>query len=173
MLGLTAARSTLNPATAFIPNDDKLTPVEGLFRALERYWSPINPSVRELGSKHTKTLNDLLDKIRMNESLYALGRQLFPTESFRPTAKPRDPEAEYFFCMTLLQLVEDIYVDFQLDRGDKWVCDPRIGGWIQLFKTWSNSDSVPAMARTWAAVSRTFRQDFQHFWSGLSKRECE
>jgi hypothetical protein len=173
-LGYTAALGTFAPATAFLKSkwDPNRTSTTEIFAALESYWSPINPSVREFGTKHTKTLNDLLDKIRMNESLYALGHQLFPNERFKSTGKPRDPEAEYFFCMTLLQLVEDIFFDFQLDRGDKWVCDPRIGGWMEIFKTWSNSNTVPAMARTWAAVSKTFRKDFQHFWNGLQKRTC-
>jgi hypothetical protein len=92
---------------------------------------------------------------------------LFPGGEFEP--KPADPTAEYFFCMTLLQLVEDIYVDFQLERT-QWIEDPRIGGWRTIFLTWKE---VSSMKKTWKVGRETFRKDFQQFWDGLGKEESK
>jgi hypothetical protein len=70
---------------------------------------------------------------------------------------------EFYFGLSILQLVEDIYFDFKLDRS-VWADDPRIGGWVHLFKTWK---CVPAVASAWDSERNTFRKDFQVFWDGL------
>jgi Patatin-like phospholipase len=164
-LGYKAAKSTFEPANAFIEGgwDPARTETSALFEALADHWSPVNPALREHATKHTKTLNDLFDKIRASDSLQALGSQLFPGGTFQP--KQSDPAAEFFFCMTLIQLVEDVYFDFQLDRPE-WRNDPRIAGWTTIFRRWRY---VPAMDSTWNAGKETFRKDFQHFWDNLER----
>jgi hypothetical protein len=65
--------------------------------------------------------------------------------------------------MVLLQLVEDIYFDFQLERVENRN-DPRIEGWRKLFEEWANA---PIVHDVWEAKKGTFRKDFQHFWESF------
>lgn len=166
-LGYHAALSAFKPAGNWIDWKPAATLTDQLFDALSDYWYPLNPALRDHATKHTRTLNDLLDKMRANEDLHDLGSKLFPGASFVP--KTANPAAEYFFCMMLIQLVEDVYVDFQLDSS-QWHDDPRIGGWMRIFKNWSK---VSRMIETWDVGKKTFRKDFQQFWENLTPRPSE
>ena len=166
-LGQHAACSVFSPAAKWIPQDGSHVKTSVWFQALTDYWYPLNPALREHATSHTKTLNDLFDKMRADEDLHELGRLLFPGGSF--ASKPGDRAKEYFFCMTVLQLVEDIYFDFQLDRDD-WKHDPRIGGWMQIFRTWKK---VPRIIETWDAGKPTFRRDFREFWEHVHEEHRE
>ncbi len=164
-LGHHAAWSALEPAGKWLAwhGDDPNISTCKLFEALKNYWYPINPSLRLHATKHTATLNELFDKLRADSRLHALGSRLFPNAIQVMDPQASDPAAEYFFCMTLIQLVEDIYFDFELDH-DRWCDDPRIGGWMTIFKTWAG---VPQVNSTWEAGKTTFREDFQLFWNKL------
>lgn len=162
ILGYHAADRTLAPAKQWCKWNHEITPLEELFEALESVWYPMNPNLRVRGSKHTGTLADLLDKLREDKGLHSLGAQLFP-ESGLATTGERKPAEEFYFCMCLIQLVEDFFFEFELDR-EKWSGDPRIEGWTYLFRTWK---TVPAVAETWRSQRNTFRKDFQLFWERL------
>ena len=69
--------------------------------------------------------------------LQQLGAQLFPNSGIIPLAVPRNPAQEFYFCMAVIQLVEDLYFEFELDEQE-WLDDPRIGGWRTLFRTWKS-----------------------------------
>lgn len=68
---------------------------------------------------------------------------------------PSDDTAtqEFYFGLSILQLVEDIYFDLKLDRP-VWANDPRIGGWNNLFMT---RKRVPEVAAARASARDTFR----------------
>ena len=134
--------------------------VKPLFDAMEKYWYPLNPHLRDGASKHTATLAQLLAHIEQNRGLQELGAELFPNSGIKPK-DAGNPVEEFYFCMSLIQLVEDLYFELELDRK-QWFEDPRIGGWRYLFRTWKN---VPMVASTWAAECDTFREDFQRFWN--------
>jgi hypothetical protein len=158
-LGYHATDSTLSPSDLWEPWNPALPSVGPLFKALEEYWYPINPNLREGATNLTERLAELLNAIQINPGLHQLGAQLFPNSGITPTAA-RSTIEEFYFCMSLIQLVEDIYFEFELDRPE-WFNDPRIGGWRYLFKTWRN---VPTVASVWDAQRNTFRADFQQFW---------
>jgi hypothetical protein len=101
----------------------------------------------------------MLDAIRETPKLRDLGNKLFPGIT-APSPSNDQATQEFYFGLALLQLAEDIYFDFKLDR-DEWLNDPRIGGWKCLFETWKAS---PQVAMAWTSARSTFRKDFQHFW---------
>lgn len=162
-LGHHAAMCALEPARKWSDWDPASNNVTPLFDSLNNHWYPLNPALLAHSGTHTRGLKDLFNTIRNSVVLQSLGGELFPGGGFQ--AQPGDPVAEYFFCMTLLQLVEDVYVDFGLERSE-WRDDPRIGGWMTIFRTWRK---IPRVVETWAAGRRTFRKDFQQFWDDLEE----
>jgi hypothetical protein len=161
-LGFHAMEQTLKPAGAWIDWKPEQPDVSGLIDALKKYWYPENPNLMDNASRNTATLIKMLDTIRETVELRTLGSKLFPGITVPP---PGDVVAtqEFYFGLSILQLVEDIYFDFKLDRP-VWAKDPRIGGWNNLFRTWKR---VPEVAEAWASAQGTFRKDFQIFWEGL------
>jgi hypothetical protein len=139
--------------------------VAQLFEELGTHWSPVNPNLRPHATKYTAALIELLQHLGATPALQSLGAALFPNSPVPAPATPVAPDAiqEFYFCMRILQLVEDIYYDFKLDE-ERWKNDPRIGGWRQLFSNWSK---VPEMRSAWASQKNTFRVDFQVFWDQI------
>jgi hypothetical protein len=162
-LGYHATHHSLSPATGWLEWDCQRPDAASLFCALEEYWYPVNPNLMSSASKHTGTLSELLERIRQTPSLYPLGAELFPGSGTVPAGVVRPATEEFYFGMCILQLMEDLYFDFQLDRKE-WLRDPRIGGWRFLFQRWK---AVPAVAAAWTAERDTFRKDFQLFWKSL------
>lgn len=158
-LGYHAADSTLSPSRIFSASPHVQLP--DVFEALQKYWFPINPGLQSHAIKHTNALNELMLKIGATPGLHVLGAQLFPGAG--NGVGQADSVAEFYFCMCLIQLVEDIYFDFGLDHLERRD-DPRIGGWMNLFKAWKQSSRVK---QVWTSQSGTFRKDFQDFWSSL------
>jgi hypothetical protein len=160
-LGLHAAEECLKGAGAWSDWKPQQPNVATLIKDLRDYWYADNPNLKNNASRNTATLVKMLDTIRATTDLRELGYQLFPGITAPPTSTGDEREIqEFYFALALLQLVEDIYFDFKLDR-DEWLNDPRIGGWKDLFETWK---AVPQVALAWASARTTFRKDFQHFW---------
>lgn len=162
-LGYHATHHSLTPATTWLSWDAQHPEVEKFFAALEDYWYPVNPNLKHGASKHTSTLSEIFEQLRREPALHGLGAELFPGAFATSSASSRNAVMEFYFSMTIIQLMEDLYFDFQLDHG-KWFHDPRIGGWRYLFERWKY---VPAVAAAWAAERDTFRKDFQLFWNAL------
>ena len=162
-LGYHATHQSLTPAMGWLETDPQRSLPDRFFSALAEYWYPVNPNLKDSASKHTATLSDLFERIRTTPSLQPLGAELFPGSGPVPAGVVRPATEEFYFGMCILQLMEDLYFDFQLDRKE-WLQDPRIGGWRFLFQRWK---TVPAVAAAWTAEMDTFRKDFQLFWKSL------
>lgn len=162
-LGYHVTHHTLNPITRWRKWNLLRPSVSDLFEALRNVWYPVNPNLADTGSRHTATLSGLLERIRKNPKLHALGAELFPGGGSVKAGTARSPVEEFYFSMCVIQLVEDLYHDLHLDQK-KWFKDPRIGGWRNLFRTWKG---VPAVGAAWAVQRDTFREDFQQFWAAL------
>lgn len=156
-LGYHAADSALTPARIFSTQHDEKN-IADVFDTLKKFWYPLNPGLRLNAIKHTNTLNELVARIGQTPGLQFLGARLFPGAQHGTT---RDQAAEFYFCMCLIQLVEDVYFDFNLDQA-RWLSDPRIGGWMTLFKRWALDETVNTV---WNQQLDTFRKDFQIFWN--------
>ncbi len=165
-LGYQAVTAAIAPARIWA--GEETSNVEVLFQGLRSCWFPANPGMKEHAIKHTATLSQLLTRIASDEDLHDLGHKLFSVHGDFGPGGVHSPE-EFYFVMVLLQLVEDVYFDFQLEKSD-WQRDPRIGGWMKLFDHWSSSNIVQDV---WHSKKDTFRVDFQNFWEGFAKRREE
>lgn len=112
----------------------------------------------------------MLDKLGSTAALHDFGKQLFPGNTWPQNVEQRDQVQEFYVSMAVLQLVEDVFYDFSLEKP-KWRKDPRIGGWMTLFRTWKQSSAIQS---AWRTQKRTFREDFQVFWEEQIKPDdCE
>jgi len=166
-LGYQALNSAVEPAKIWT-GAKGTSDVHALFvDGLRSCWYPPNPGLRQHATKHTATLSQLFTLIANDEDLHELGHKLFTVHQEFGPGGIHSPE-EFYFVMVLLQLVEDVYFDFQLDRTD-WRADPRIGGWIKLFQQWAGAKIVKDV---WTDKKSTFRKDFQNFWEELEQRHA-
>jgi hypothetical protein len=164
-LGYQSVKAAMEPATIWSwqkaeePAVQKTLTLGKRFRALRDAWYPENPGVRQHALKHTATLSRLFSQVAEDDALRGLGDELFSlTKEFGHNRSHR--REEFYFVMSLLQLVEDIYFDFQLDKSEWWD-DPRIKGWRTFFTHWAKASAVDEV---WHLKKDTFRQDFQKFW---------
>ena len=122
-LGYHAAHSALVPAELRRELDGKPASIDQMCEDLRNNWYPMNPHLRGSATRLTERLADLLQMIQSSPGLHDLGAKLFPNSGI-PPAPVADRVAEFYFCMSLLQLVEDVYFEFELDR-EQWRKGPQ------------------------------------------------
>lgn len=145
-------------------------PLLDMFVDLGRRWYRPSAKVEAHFTKHAKRLTELQDIAREKKELSFLDRQIFPEWDFlmgvpNPTVestlwipKNRDQlRAGFFYCLNLLELMQDVYLDLNLD--EEWQ-HPDNRGWINLFKHLSWAGMLRA---TYAVVHSNFGARFQRF----------
>ena len=156
-----------------------VTPTE-MFRLLRQRWTPSAPGPAEGASKFSRVLNDIWAAVRASEDLRFLDGQIFPEwASLMATGRAMDlvvaPRLEtsqinywlpgredqrragFYVCNEMLQLMEDVYLEFKLDDHYDHI-DNR--GWMNLFQHWTWSGMLCA---TWAITAATYDPRFQRF----------
>ncbi len=125
-------------------------------------------------SKHSGSLLKIWEELRTDDSLEFLDYQIFPewqtiiksdAERATPPRKlseqfPSDPvvfRKAMYVCQSALQVMEDAYVDLNLDQD--WD-HPDNRGWMNLFKHWSWSGMFRL---AWAVGRSTYGARFQSF----------
>jgi hypothetical protein len=65
---------------------------------------------------------------------------------------------EFYLCNSLIQLMENVYVDLDLEnnRGH-----PHVLGWMEVFRSWVRK---PAFQNTWARSKSTHAERFRAFY---------
>jgi hypothetical protein len=157
-LGYQSVKAAMEPAKIWA-GQQQSAKLKDRFDALSDCWYPENPGVRQHALKHTATLSQLFSQVAEDDALRAIGDDLFSLKKEFGHSRSHRRE-EFYFVMSLLQLVEDIYFDFQLDKAEWWE-DPRIKGWRTFFTHWANASIVDEV---WQSKRETFRKDFQKFW---------
>jgi hypothetical protein len=154
-----------------------------LFIDLSRRWYRPSARVEANFTKHAERLARLQDTLREQKILHFLDRQIFPEWDYLMRGGqaevdtclwlPDDPEelrAGFYFCLNLLELMQDVYIDLNLDA--EWQ-HPDNRGWMNVFKHFAFAGMVRA---TYAVVCSNFGARFQRFCDvrlGLSKGEVE
>ena len=154
---------------------------EELFVELAQRWYPPSAATREAFTKHTRATVALYDELRENSDLVFLHQQVYPEwrellrgtegvpESERVSSTDRrslsgqlpiDPKqltAGFFFCNSVFQLMEEVYLDLNLeDEFDH----PDNHGWMNFFKHWS---WAPMVRVAWSVSAGTYGARFQTF----------
>ncbi|HEV8397252.1 MAG TPA: patatin-like phospholipase family protein [Vicinamibacterales bacterium] len=166
-----------------------LQPVE-IFTLLRQRWGKPAPAPPDAVSKYSGALDRIWTVLRTSKTLNFLDGQMFPEMpalmGLPPEALPpgvpaaaralpnvnywlpkTEPERRegFYVCVQMLQLMEDVFLDFDLDQYYDHI-DNR--GWMNLFQHWSWSGMLCA---TWAMTGSTFDPRFQRFcWTRLDLR---
>jgi hypothetical protein len=143
---------------------------ESFFVALRQSWYPPSLAVASSFSKHATALNQLFQRLSQDENLAFLDAQIYPEWQrlnasaaspppvhFWLPAKPEELRAGFYYCNSLIQLMESVYLDLHLDQEQN---HPDNRGWMNLFKHWAWSGMLRA---TWAVSVSTYGARFQTF----------
>lgn len=169
-LGEHICRETIGLVAKETPIKD----IKDIFEKLENRWySPLVDVATFI--KHTKTLGKLFDHIRQDKQLAFLDAELYSTNwnaivsgqlqlTLPETNKSHPASYEefhhaFYFCNSLIQLMEDVFLDLNFDVG-KYCEHPHNKGWHELFKQWAKSDTLK---KTWAITGSTYGERFQSF----------
>jgi hypothetical protein len=164
-LGQHIARTVFDGANV-IPAGER----ESMFVALRERWHPTSPSVRQSFSRHSDQLKVLQAQLRNEENLRFLDAQIYPewdrlmagrTETY-PTSlslpgSAVEARAGFYFCASLLDMMEAIYIDLDLEEQYE---HPDNRGWMNLFKHWSWSSMFRA---TYAICCASHSGRFERF----------
>lgn len=143
---------------------------EAMFVALSERWYPPASAGGSAFARHGAELKLLEGALRSDPSLRFLDAQLYPEwEELMRGAKPPAPaglwlpegyeerRAGFHFCNNMLQLMENVYVELDLESEHR---HPDHRGWMNLFQHWSWS----AMFRvTYAVCCSMYGARFQRF----------
>ena len=174
-LGFHAARDVFRSAVGSDRCGD-LEVVE-VFTLIRQRWGVAAPSPPDAVRKYSGALERIWSTVRSRSELKFLDSQMFPEmpalmaldypRGGRQTPAPdvnywlpgsEDHRREGFYvCIQMLQLMEDVFIEFQLDEYWDHI-DNR--GWLNLFQHWAWSGMLCA---TWAITGSTFDPRFQRF----------
>jgi hypothetical protein len=155
-----------------------------LFTRLGQVWAKPAPAPENAVQRYSTALTNIWTSVRTSEHLRFLDEQMFPEmpsliglpfdlspelaiappQTTRrlpanywlpPTAEER--RAGFYVCYEMLQLMEDVFLDFDLDQYNDHI-DNR--GWMNLFQHWAWSGMLCA---TWAMTGSMFDPRFQRF----------
>jgi hypothetical protein len=141
------------------------------FEALRQQWYPPSTAIQKSFTRHTDKLDLLMERLRTDPKLsfldaqfYREWRQLMTRPEGEPPRidlwLPQTPEeirSGFYFCNSLIQLMENVYIDLNLDD---YYDHPDNRGWMRLFNEWVASGMFRI---TWAITADTFGARFQTF----------
>ena len=144
--------------------------LEQLAVRLRRRWFPPCLATADHFTSLGTRLDALFQQLRGTPELAFLDGQITPEwpdleagAGIPQTTRyglPEDPDAVrhgFYFCNQMIQLMEDVYLDLELERH--WQ-HPDNRGWMNLFRHWSWSSMFRA---TWALSAATYGARFQDF----------
>jgi hypothetical protein len=145
---------------------------------LRELWYPPSASTRNSFSRYGKKVDELFDRLRRSHSLDFLNAQLCPEwESLSKNTDPkptlqfwlpkdyRQLREGFYFCNSLIQVMEDVYLELNLEQERE---NPDNRGWMNLFRHWAWSGMFRA---TWAVCSGTYGARFETFCRRYLKLE--
>jgi len=151
-----------------------------LLTALRAHWTQAAPAPPDAVRKYASALSEIWSVVRNTPDLAFLDEQMFPewtrlmatgqTEAAAHSAlpvrapinywlppRPAERRAGFYVCTQMLQLMEDVYLEFRLDEHYDHI-DNR--GWMNLFQHWSWSGMLGA---TFAITGSNYDPRFQRF----------
>ncbi len=174
-LGYHAAREVLEESVRVA--EDKAarrgrsdTTLKEIFVEVAERWYPPSPETAGF-SRHGEKLDQLFHLLRSDADLDFLNRQFYPewrsllqgeplppqlSEHWLPESEP-GRRAGFYFCNSLFQLMENVYLDLDLDRFHD---HPDNRGWMNLFRHWTWSGMFRI---AWSISASTYGARFQSF----------
>ncbi len=148
-----AVMKKIDPKTRLFSNDvRKERNIIEYAEKLKKIWSPTLPNIGNF-SHHTDRLMDLWSDLNDNHTLKSLDKQL----TNWPNSIDGKFRSEFYFCSQLIQLMENVYLDLNLD--ETWA-HPDNKGWRTLFIQWAESE---ALLTTWKMTDKNYGLRFRYF----------
>ena len=159
---------------------------EDFFNILRTRWFPPCPAVTAAFTRHADQFSSLQERLRTDPNLKFLHADFYPEwKELKHRGRSTLPEllaaaahkvrhvaisselslpkraaeirSAFFFCQELIQLMENVYLDLNLER---YFEHPDNRGWANLFRHWTYSDMFRV---TWAITASTFGLRFGYF----------
>jgi hypothetical protein len=145
------------------PSETDQRAMLAMFQDLCRKWYPA-PALTSAATNLTERYSEFVRRVAEDPDLAFLDNQLFP--GMPPVTQPEvTPRKAVYFCMELLQLMEDVYFELNLEHRAAFE-NPIFAGWIDVFEIWANS---PAMLAAWKVAGPGFNPIFREFFDGLTR----
>lgn len=158
-LGIHIAQTTFSPVQA----DNSLNGTkEAFFEALEEAWYPPSTAIEKSFTKHAEAYDALIERLRKDPGLAFLDDDFFPgflAILNKPPRTDAERRSSFYFCNSLIQLMENVYVDLKLQSQSERN-HPYNQGWIDLFQQWARS---PALIEAWKVSANTYGIQFRKF----------
>jgi hypothetical protein len=130
-----------------------LSSMDELFRRLYKFWA--RPASLKDRNTHTRAYSELMERIRSVGGLTDMDGSLFSLTQPLPVANRN----RFYVCNALIQLMEDVYVDLDLEQN--WA-HPYVEGWMSVFRSWVRT---PPFVETWAVSGPTYAERFRDFYN--------
>lgn len=147
---------------------------EAFFVALHEAWYPPSSAGAAASTRHAAELERLYEALRGNPDLRFLDPQIYPEWPHLTAGEPPAPPAQmwlpaeyaqlragFYFCNSLIQVMESVYLDLDLEREFD---HPDNRGWMNLFQHWAGSGMLRA---SWTVSAATRGVRFQGFCQRL------
>jgi Patatin-like phospholipase len=130
-----------------------------LFEELRDNWYPPVPAIQKNFTRHAQALDELVKELRSsNSSLVDLDTLLIPVlGADPPVIAEQDKPKAFLFLSSVIQLMENIYIDLELEANAD---HPHCAGWIQIFQAWSEK---PLFQQAWHRYSWSYGRNFRWF----------
>lgn len=138
------------------------------FAEVQMMHYPPSKSVRQSFTRHTDRLARVFESLGASEQLAKYDRSILGKwrQQGGEFAKEHDRRA-FYWCNSLLQLMEDVYVDLDLHHRVERE-HPENAGWMRLFEGWS---VTPLFRSTWEMAGESYGSRFQRFFEELQTRQ--
>jgi len=128
-----------------------------LFEDLYRRWYPSSAANDKSFTRLTVKFDELNERLRNHKELAALDCEFYPEVSQLPPAPLSSFRDVFYYCTSLIQLMENVYTDLRLEDND---AHPDNQGWMNTFARWSRSASFK---KTWLINNGLFGARFRAF----------
>jgi hypothetical protein len=144
--------------------------LERLFKELRQRWYPPLPIAADVPTRHAVALDQIIDRLRNDERLRFLDRQLNPewphleaAVGAQSTEQPWLPDdvqtlrSAFYLCGSIIQLMESVYLERALEEHFD---HPDNRGWMNLFRRFCASGMLRVV---WAVQNGASGARFQSF----------
>lgn len=158
-LGLHIAETTFKRAVDDQQNQvGSRTYKMGLFEELRDNWYPPVAAIQNNFTRHAQALDNLVREMRADNTLVELDTLLIPVAGAPPPQiTPTEEPKVFLFLSSVIQLMENIYLDLDLEANAD---HPHCAGWIQIFQSWAETD---LFRRAWDRYAWTYGRNFRRF----------
>ena len=114
-------------------------------------------AINERSTDHATEYSRVMDLIRQGPKMEGLDHVMF--ERLAASTDQLNERDEFYVCNSLVQLIENVYLDIDLERN--WD-HPHVAGWMGVFRRWVQQ---PAFRRTWKISESTYADRFRNFYN--------